>query len=74
MPIRLRVKEMREALGLTQAELARRAHVRIATVSAIENGGTRGVDFDTLERLADALELNAALLIEHERKARRRGR
>lgn len=65
---------MREALGLTQAELARRARVRIATISEIENGHRKGVDFSTLERVASALEVNAALLIEHKRRAGRRGR
>ena len=74
MPIRLRIRQLREAMGLTQAELARRAGLRPASVNRIETGHTKGVDFDTLEALADALKVNAALLIEHERKARRRGR
>ena len=49
--------------GLTQAQLAERAKVRQATVSDIEGGKTRGIDFDTLERLARALEIDPALLI-----------
>lgn len=74
MPIRLRIRELREALGWTQSELARRAGLRHATINRIENEHTSSVDFDTLEALADALEVNAALLVEHERKAGRRGR
>ena len=36
-------------------------------------GKTGGIDFDNLEKLADALEINAALLIRHE-PANRRGK
>ena len=68
MPITLRIRELREARGLSQAELARLSCVRTATVSDMERGRTRGVDFATLERLADALGVNAALLIVHEPK------
>ncbi len=62
-PIRLRVKELREAKGWTQGELAERASVRRATISAIENNQTKGVDFDVLERLAGALEVDAGYLV-----------
>lgn len=62
-PITLRVKELREARGWSQVELARQAGVRQATVSAIENDQTTGIDFDTLERLARALEVDPGYLI-----------
>lgn len=62
-PITLRVRELREAKGWSQAELAERAGVRRATVSAIENGLTKGVDFETLEKLARALEVDAGYLL-----------
>jgi transcriptional regulator with XRE-family HTH domain len=55
-PLRLRVRELREAKGLTQADLAVRAKLRRATLSAIENDQTSGIDFDVLERLAKALD------------------
>jgi transcriptional regulator with XRE-family HTH domain len=58
---------------MTQQALAERAEIRRATLSAIENGQTKGIDFDTLERLANALAVDAALLIVQE-PARRRGR
>ena len=38
--------------------MARRAGVRQATLSAIERGETKGVDFETLERLARAFEVH----------------
>ena len=67
-PIRLRVREIREAQGLSQAALAERAGIRPATLSAIETGQTKGIDFDTLERLARALNIPAQVLID-EREA-----
>jgi transcriptional regulator with XRE-family HTH domain len=62
-PVGLRVRELREAKGLTQAELAGKANVRRATLSAIENGQTRGVDFDTLDRLARVLGVEPGFLV-----------
>ncbi len=63
-PIRLRVREIREAQGLSQAALAEKAGIRPATLSAIETGQTKGIDFDTLERLARALNVPAQVLID----------
>ena len=62
-PIVLRVRELREAKGWSQRDLARRAKVRQATVSAIEAGQTKGIDFVTLERLAKALAVDPGYLI-----------
>jgi transcriptional regulator with XRE-family HTH domain len=56
-PLRLRIRELREKAGWSQAELARRARVGQATVSRIEAGATKGVDLQTLERLARALKV-----------------
>ncbi len=71
-PIRLRVQELRTARGWSLRELARRAGIRHATLSRIENGQTSGVDFAVLERLAEALEVDAGYLVVHERRAPRR--
>ena len=62
-PITLRVRELREAKGWSQAELARRAGVQRVTVTLIENHRTKGVDFETLEKLARALEVDPGYLI-----------
>jgi transcriptional regulator with XRE-family HTH domain len=56
-PLVLRLRELREKAGLSQAELARRAGVAQSAISKMEAGGTKGVDFTTLERLAGALAL-----------------
>ena len=72
-PIRIRLKQVRESRGLTQVELAAASGVRRATISDIENGKTSGIDFEVLERLATALGVNAAVMIEHtsEQKGKR---
>lgn len=62
-PVTLRVRELREAKGWSQSELARRAEVRQATLSAIENGQTASVAFDVLDRLAAALGVHPGYLI-----------
>jgi transcriptional regulator with XRE-family HTH domain len=64
-PISLRIRELREAKGWSQSELARRSGVSQAAISKLEAQLSGGVDFGTLERLANALGVNAAVLIEH---------
>jgi transcriptional regulator with XRE-family HTH domain len=59
----LRVRELREALGLTQAELAERARIRRATVNRIENARVTAIDLDVLEKLADALGVEPGFII-----------
>lgn len=66
--IRLRIQEVREAHGLTQAQLAKKARVARATVNRYEQPDHGGVDFATLEKLADALDVNAVALLVHDRK------
>jgi putative transcriptional regulator len=65
-PLSLRLKEVRLAKGLSQKALADAAGIRRASVSDIEKGKTKGIDFDTLDRLATALGVNAAALIDHQ--------
>lgn len=74
LPIRMRVQEVRESLGLTQAQLADKAGVSRATVNRYENQGVGGIDFDTLEALGDALGVNPVSLLVFERAATRSGR
>jgi transcriptional regulator with XRE-family HTH domain len=62
-PITLRIRELREAKGWSQAELARRAGVQRVTITLIEGQRTKGIDFETLEKLARALEVDAGYLI-----------
>lgn len=62
-PLMLRVRELREALGLTQAELAERAGVRRATVNRIENARVTAIDLEVLEKLGDALGVEPGFII-----------
>lgn len=62
-PVRIRLRELREVAGMSQATLAEKAGVREATISAIENGKTSRIDLDVLDRLADALRTDPAMLI-----------
>lgn len=70
-PLYLRVRELRTAKGLSQAELAQQAKVRIATISEIENQKTKRVDFDVLERLAEALDVDPSFLLTQARRRRK---
>lgn len=56
---------MRESLGWSQRELARRSGVRHATISEAERG--RSINLTTLEKLANALDTDATILIVHHR-------
>jgi len=71
---RLRVQELREARGWTQAELARRAKVRPATLNHIELGRTTAIAFDVLDRLAAALEVDPGYLIVRATSSAKRSR
>lgn len=62
-PLVLRIRELREALGLTQAELAERAGVRRATVNRIENAKVTAIDLEVLEKLASALRVEPGFII-----------
>ena len=62
--IYVRLRETREARGWTQTELAERAKVTRATVSRIENGKVASLDLVVLDKLANALEIHPATLIE----------
>lgn len=63
VPIYLRLREFRRALGLTQAALATRAGVRRATVSRLENSRVTAVDLVVLEKLADTLGVEPGFLL-----------
>jgi transcriptional regulator with XRE-family HTH domain len=63
MPIYIRLRELRSALGLTQAQLAARAGVRRATVSRLENCRVGAIDLEVLEKLADLLGVEPGFLL-----------
>ena len=63
MPIHLRLREFRHALGLTQAELAARAGVRRATLSRLENSRVTSLDLSVLEKLSNVLGVEPGFLL-----------
>lgn len=58
-----RLKQEREALGLSQAELARAAHVSRQNIQHFESGRTKTPDAVKLFQIADALGVNARWLL-----------
>ena len=61
---RIRLKDLREARGWTQLELAGRAGVRQATISEMETGRARRVSLEAIDRLARALKVQPGELLE----------
>ncbi len=62
-PTTLHLREVRQAKGLSQVKLGRRAKVRQATISALESGRVRNLDLDILDRLAAVLEVQPVVLL-----------
>ena len=50
-----RIKEEREAQGMTQEELVEKSGVSRVTISGLENGTTRNTTTGTLLKIASAL-------------------
>lgn len=71
-PLRLRLKELREAKALTQQELADKAGVSRSTIARLETGSLRNATLDMVEKLADALDVNVVVLVDHRPPKRRR--
>jgi transcriptional regulator with XRE-family HTH domain len=67
-PIRLRLRELRDARGWTQAQLAEKIGAAVSTVSDIERETTSRIDFALLERLAKVLAVEPGELIELKRR------
>ena len=58
------VRELREARGLTQAQLAEKAQVALSFVTVIEAGGRANPSRQILQRIARALDVPAKRLLE----------
>lgn len=62
-PLRLRIKEIREAKKLSQERLAEMVGVRQATISDHERGQARRIDLDLIEALCKALDVDPGDLL-----------
>jgi len=67
-----KLRGLRRAKGWTQKELADRAGISRQTVIRVESDANRRLDYDVLERLAEAFAVDPAYLIVSE--SRKRGR
>lgn len=65
MPYKLRVKQVAERLGYNRSKLSRKADVEIKTIRRLWNDEDYKPAMLTLERIADALGVEVADLIEH---------
>jgi len=63
-PLQIRLRELREAAGLTQEELADKVGIYQGTISDHERGKATRIDLSLIERLADALEVEPGELFE----------
>jgi transcriptional regulator with XRE-family HTH domain len=52
---------------MTQAELAKKAGVSRATINRIEQGHAESVTFETVNRIAKALQVDAEVLVTFEK-------
>ena len=57
-----RIRELREAMKMTQEELADKSGVSRGTISALENGSMRNTTSKTLLKLAQALNTSVDLI------------
>jgi len=62
--IRLKVKEVAQAKGMSQGRLQRRADVDVKTIRKIYQNPYVIINTDTLDKLAKALGVDASELIE----------
>ena len=62
--IRLRVKEVAQAKGMTVAKLGRMADLNQRTIQTIYNDPYRNIAYNTLSKLAKALDVSISELIE----------
>ncbi|GKS12223.1 hypothetical protein YDYSY3_32230 [Paenibacillus chitinolyticus] len=63
MPVRLRLKEILEAKGISQRELARRMNIRPSTVSHLCSDKVNAAYFDTLEQICRTLDISLSELL-----------
>ena len=62
--VSIELKQHRFRCGMSAAELARLSGVPLTTIRRIEREPGASISLDSAERLADALGVHAALLIE----------
>ena len=72
--IELRLRELRQAKGLSQVQLAELTGIDQGAISRIETGQTQAMDFDVMARLCDALGCDPGELLQIVGKPKKRSR
>ena len=60
----MNLKQIREAKGLTQVQLAKKARMKQPYLARLESGAETNPQLDTVRRLAKALKCSIAELVE----------
>lgn len=63
MAVFVRLKEIRNARGISQNELARKLEMSLANVQKIEYGKAKSIPLDTLDRLCEILKCEVGELL-----------
>lgn len=66
MRIGLKLKDAREARGMSMSELAKRSGVNISTISQTESGNIKKPKADTLRKLAAVLDVSLEYFFEED--------
>jgi DNA-binding Xre family transcriptional regulator len=66
-PLFVRIRTLRKSAGWTLAQLVERSGVSRATIVRLEGERTKGVDFDTLDRIAQVFSVDPGSLIMRKR-------
>ncbi|HEY9218109.1 MAG TPA: helix-turn-helix transcriptional regulator [Phenylobacterium sp.] len=69
MPILIRLDDMLHSRRMTLTELAGKVGITLANLSILKTGKAKGVRFETLEAICDALDCQPGDLIEFRRSA-----
>ncbi|MFB2772082.1 helix-turn-helix domain-containing protein [Pelatocladus sp. BLCC-F211] len=56
MPVKIKLKQLREDKGLSQNALARQLEMSLANIQKIEYGKAKSIPLDTLEKICLALD------------------
>jgi putative transcriptional regulator len=63
MPVKIKLKELRNAKEISQNELARILEMSLANIQKIEYNKAKSIPLDTLERLCNALDCQVGDLL-----------
>ncbi len=63
MPVEIRLKQVREARGFSQYELAQRSDMSPQNIQKLEQGRAKGIQLDTLDKLCEALDCEIGELL-----------